>query len=162
MMYGQTYLEKKRQLAHGSTGLVAVYKLFDNRMEELHLAGLEVPETWEGQYHFVWEVRSQLFDALAMIAFPHDDSVSALMTLIIPDLLFARMDHVAPINLLKCLGPGSMENWNEATRLIEKQQSWNTAVTISDALDIVDLRVNAEIGLHRPVTQFFKGAAYAH
>lgn len=97
-----------------------------------------------------------------MVALSYDDSVSALMILIIPDLLFARLNWVSPLELLGRLGPGSLENWNEAMRLIEKKQTWNTAVPIPDPFDIVDMRMIAEIAQHRPVSEFYKGATHAH
>ncbi|TNC06264.1 hypothetical protein FF100_34780 [Methylobacterium terricola] len=160
MMYGWKDLDEPKHLPRRPKTLVEVYMRFCDRMDELRLAGMKVPKNAEGQQYFIWEVRSQVFDALILSMPPACESIGALMSLTIPDLFFARLDHVHASKFIDNVGPGTLANWDEAVRLNMVGKQWNTAISVNDALDIVQLRLDTEIVQHQPVVHFFKGGTY--
>lgn len=162
MPYNQQFVEAELDNSLGRDRFKQVYVLFIDHIYKLHLAGLEVPKSHKKQFHFMMEIRSHAFDALLWSLLPHDNSVMAMLALHIPDMIFARMDHLPPENFVASLGSGSLEAWDEAMRLITHKLNWNASVTIGDALDIVQMRLSAEACQHLPMSDFFRGAAHAH
>ena len=146
----------------GRAGLTQIYQAFCDRMSALREAGLTVPQAEAGQHRFLQEVENQAFYAMDKAMRPRNSSERAMLSVTIPDLVLARVDHIASEDLLEHLTPIVLTAWDELSYRLGKRSAQYFVLTLPTALEIVEMRMQTEASHHRPVSQFFTGAAYAH
>lgn len=140
------------------TALVRGYRLFAEHVDDMHAAGCKVPSTRAGRHRFLMdELGCWAYGGLCQFVPPRTDGARALLTTMVPDLLFASVDRILPADLLARLDPAVLDRWNEVSRQLAMDARRKLVLTFDAARAAVDARLKAEAADHRSLDTFFEG-----
>lgn len=131
------------------------YKKFRFSIYEMQAAGWTVPDNDEGQKLFLKFLNKKASEALVQVVRPRNNSVEAATDLFIPDLVFARMDHIPASQFIGSMCPTSLNSWDMLSTLLSYDQDPRLPLCNFAAFNIVDRRMTKEMLDHRPLNEIF-------
>jgi hypothetical protein len=144
----------------GPVGLDRAYEAFCSMVDETKVKLGEAPTESNARWDFTQELITHAWYCLAQEAGAGSQRQYAMVGLLVPDLLFARIDHLTPAAFAASLDTQTLENWHGIRRLLA-DRTMKIVLRMPAAVRIVMERLQAEVHLHRPMAEIFAEVADA-
>ncbi|MBB5760030.1 hypothetical protein HNR00_004770 [Methylorubrum rhodinum] len=144
----------------GCGGLDRAYTAFCVMVGVLKAEFGAVPAEPEARAEFVEELIMEAWYSLAEQVDAASDRDYALIGPLVPDLVSARLDHVAPEAFAATLDAQTLATWHRICDLLV-DRTMTPVMTASEVAEIVKKRIWAEARLHQPMADMFAESADA-